>query len=58
MLSSKNIDLLRDFAAVFKRVYRLEIQSVIMLVFSTQVCKLLPLTFSLVQLSTLPPFPV
>jgi hypothetical protein len=42
---------------VFNRVYRLEIQSV-MLVFSTQLCELLPpLPFSLVQLSPLRPLP-
>jgi hypothetical protein len=40
---------------VFLRIYGLEIQSV-MLVFSTQLCKLLiaPLTLSLVQISPLP----
>jgi hypothetical protein len=43
---------------VFIRVYRLEIQPV-MLIFSTQLSvNCCPLTFSLVQLSPSPPFPV
>ncbi len=46
MSSSKKIDLYRDFAARFIKVYGLEIQSV-MLVFSTQLCVFLPLLASL-----------
>ncbi len=42
---------------VFITVYRLEIHSV-MLVFSTQLCKLLPLLPSLCFISIPPPFPV
>jgi hypothetical protein len=54
MSSSKKIDLSRAFAAVmFIKVYRLEIQSV-MLVFSTQLCLLLPLWPSLWFNSTSP----
>jgi len=56
MLSSKIIDLLRDFATAVIGIYKLEIQ-LVMLVVSTQLCELFPLpTFSLVQLFALPPF--
>jgi hypothetical protein len=51
MSSSKQFDLERDFAA---GVYRLEIKSV-MLVFSTQLCQLLPLSPFLWFNSLLPP---
>jgi hypothetical protein len=54
MTSSKTIDLYRDFAAGVIRVYRLEIQSV-MLVFSTQLRELLPLLRSLWFTSASPP---
>ncbi len=50
MLSS-----VKDFAAGVYQSYRLEIQSV-MLVFSTQLCKLLPLSFSL-WFNSPPPLP-
>ncbi len=59
-MSSKKLTCKSSLRQVYIRVYRLEKQSV-MLVFSTQLCELLygvPLTFSLVQLSPLPPFSV
>jgi hypothetical protein len=51
MSSSKKIDLVRNFAAGVYQIFW-----TVMLVFSTQLCELLPpLTFSLVQISLLPP---
>ncbi len=55
-MSSKKIDLTLTLRQVFIGVYRLEIQSV-MLVFSTQLCELLPLQPSLWFISP-PPFSV
>jgi len=55
MSSSKKLTCKGTLRPVFIRVYRLEIQSVT-LVFSSQLCELLP--FSMVQLSSLPPFRV
>ncbi len=58
MSSSKLIDLYRDFAVGINRVYRLEVQSVI-LVLLTQLCELLSLSPSLWFISSpLPPFPL
>ncbi len=56
MSSSKQLTCKGTLRQMLIRVYRLEIQPV-MFVFSTQLSELLPLTFSLVQLSPSPPLP-